>query len=457
MKIGAKFSLFTGSVVLVTTATMAALAFFLQKNLIEKSLADARLAQLNGFSAACRQGMTVNNELFLVNQARLIQEFPGIRYGYFADTNGKILVHTDKAFYYKTLKDWQRPDGTLEIAQPVAIENTPVGKAVLGFSREHQAMALRAALARTMRRVAGATLAVAAAGLAAAFLFGHWLTKPIRALAAGSEEIGKGRFATEVRVDAKDELGGLAERFNAMARRLGALDEMKDAFIASVSHQLRSPLAAIKMSADFMLKEDKDRDKLLEKQKTFLVTIIDNAVRLNVFVSNILDAAKIKAGRMDFIAKPVDVAKAADNIEALYGVVMADKNIRFKRDVPPGLPAALADPQHFDHILSNLLSNAIKFTDVGGEITLGARARNGAVEVWVADTGKGIAPEDLPKIFSGFYQADPEGQRAKGVKGTGLGLSIVKQTAERMGGRLDVTSTPGAGSRFAVTLPKAPA
>jgi len=457
MKIRTKFALFTALVMLVTTFALAALAYRLQKRLIEDGLASERLAHVSGFAAVCRQALTGSNDLFMVNYVRLLQDLPGVQYAYFAEPAGRIVVHSDRAFLFRHTDDWlsAKPTDAIEMSMAVKLGGVDAGRAVLGFSRKYQEDALRSALRKTLLQGTIAAGGVAAVGLLAALLLAYRLTRPIRALADAAEAVGAGQFQTEVPVLTRDELGGLARRFNDMAQRLAILDEMKDDFIASVSHDLRSPLTAIRMYVEYMLNEDDNRDKILPEHKGYLMTVVDNALRLDVFITNILDAAKIKAGRMEYHPRPVPVQAAAENLLKLYGAVAQKRNVSLSADIPGDLPPVKADPERMDQVLSNLISNAFKFTEPGGAVTLRGRSVLDNIEITVQDTGKGIAAEDLPLLFARFGQAKVEEQRAKKIKGTGLGLSIVKRTVEDMGGQVRVESEVGRGTRFIVALPRA--
>jgi signal transduction histidine kinase len=152
----------------------------------------------------------------------------------------------------------------------------------------------------------------------------------------------------------------------------------------------------------------------------------------------------------------MDAGASVKNVRGLFGILAEKKSVTLTEEVPPDLPKAMADPERLDHVVANLVSNSLKFTPAGGQIVVGARAENGKIVLWVGDTGKGISPENLGKLFRRFGQVDVADQRAKRVTGTGLGLYIVKQTVEGMGGRIDVTSELGKGSCFAVTLAAAP-
>lgn len=442
-------------VVLAVIAMMTGISYRLQKRLIERHMSSSQNTVVSGFAAVCRQALTVDNELLMINYVKLLSEYPGVSYAYFSDAQDRILIHTDRRFFYKPLGDWssQRPAGVLESTLPVSVGTLPVGKAVVGFEEDFRVRSLKSSLNETMRQVFAAAAGAGAAGVAASLLFAFALTRPILALSLGSKEIGEGNFKTEIKVTSRDELGDLAERFNQMSRSLAVLDEIKDEFISNVSHDLRSPMGAIKMYAEYLLKEDPNSDKLLPKHRDILTTIMDNAMRLNVFVTNILDAAKIKAGRMEYHLRPVDLDAVARGVQTLFSIVAKKRRILLVADIPAALPKPLADPERLDQVIANLVSNALKFTPEGGRITLGARAAGDSVEIFVEDTGSGISPENLAGLFQRFRQVDTAGQRARSIQGTGLGLVIVKQTVEGMGGRIEAASEVGKGSRFAVILP----
>ncbi len=458
MRIRTKFSLFTSLVVLITTMAIALVAYFLQKNLIEKNLEAARGTQANGFAAVCRQSVIVNNELFMINYIRLLQESDGIVYAYFTDSTGNIKVHTDKKFYYQPLSKWlaQKPPGAEEVSAPVRMTSSAEGgRVVLGFSRGSREKALDSALYQTLVRVALAAAAVAILGFLAAFFFAYILTRPLQILSSGSEEIAKGNFKTQVRIESGDELAELAQRFNLMAQSLALLDELKDELISDVSHDIRSPMSAIQMYLDLMLNTDKDKDVLLPKHRAWLNIIKDHALRQQIFVNNVLDAATMKAGRMKYHLEPVAVDAILKNVQSLYQIMAENDGIALNMQVSPSLPKIKVDPVHFERMIINLVSNALKFTKPGGKVTVGAKHSGNTLNIFVADTGKGIPKEELLLLFQRFRMIDGPENSSQTVKGTGLGLYITKEIARGMGGNISVESEPGKGSRFIIQMPLA--
>jgi signal transduction histidine kinase len=218
-------------------------------------------------------------------------------------------------------------------------------------------------------------------------------------------------------------------------------------FFANMSHELRTPLVAIRGFASMISIEPlagaaaQEHAEQIEAQAQELLGIINN----------ILDSAKLEAGRVELEIEDVDVAEVVDRcVQRCLGLV-GDKALELTGDVPVGLRAR-ADFVKLQQVLTNLIGNAVKFT-AQGSVRVRARAGEGAVEIEVVDSGIGIEPAVLEQIWEPFHQGSGSVNRQFG--GTGLGLSIVRGLVERMGGQVRVRSTPGQGSTFTVSLPEA--
>jgi signal transduction histidine kinase len=300
--------------------------------------------------------------------------------------------------------------------------------------------------------IAGLMIAV---GLLASVALGASLARPIQALGRAAAELGGGNLKTRISVDRQDELGLLAREFNEAARKLQELDTMKKDFVSSVTHELKSPLAAIESYLSLMLYESKD-PRSVERWVRDIGTIRTHAARLSRFVTDLLDVAKIERGQFTVSRRPVAVEDLARDVVQFYGPLAKEAGVEVRLDLPsPPCPAAHADPERLRQVLVNLLSNALKFTPAGGRVTLGLRAEEGGLVGWVDDTGPGIPREALERIFEKFEQVRESRALARGPKGTGLGLAICRAIVEAHGGRIRAESEPGRGSRFVFTLPKA--
>jgi len=243
-------------------------------------------------------------------------------------------------------------------------------------------------------------------------------------------------------------------RSEAERRRLLLLDEVKDEFVAMVSHDLRGPVGTMIMTTDLMLRGV--QGPLSDKQKHSLQLILESGKKLVAFVTNVLDTAKIKAGKLELVKKELRSQEVLAGLLELYALNAAAKGISIAADAPSDLPPVHADREKFEQVVNNLVGNALKFTPEGGRITLEARPDDGCVRFSVRDTGAGITSEDLPKLFARFSQVDLERSRELKAVGTGLGLNICKTVVEAHGGRIWVESTPGQGTVFHFTIPRYP-
>jgi two-component system phosphate regulon sensor histidine kinase PhoR len=231
---------------------------------------------------------------------------------------------------------------------------------------------------------------------------------------------------------------------------LKRLEQARREFVANVSHELRTPLTAIKGYAETLLHGGlADPDSAAE-----FVRVIDrHAERLRLLIEDLLDLAAVEQGRARLDLLPTSAAEAAAQAVAVVRPAAEAKRQTLRIDVPESLPDCLADRDRLAQVLINLLDNAIKFTPAGGDIGIEAHANGDRLEIAVRDTGPGIPPEDLGRIFERFYRVERSRDRREG--GTGLGLAIAKHLVQAMDGSLEASSAPGAGSTFRVTLPLA--
>ena len=222
---------------------------------------------------------------------------------------------------------------------------------------------------------------------------------------------------------------------------------MKSDFVATASHELRSPLTSIKGFVELL-----GRSKALgDREREFVGVILQSTDRLVELVNDLLDVARLEAGRMEVHPRLFDLAELVREAAGLMGPRISGKDQRLDLDLPPGMRRALADPVRVRQILTNLVSNAHQYTGEGGRITVTADQAGDRLELSVADNGRGMTPDDLDRVFDRFVRRDDGGP------GTGLGLSIVKSLVDLQGGSIDVKSTVGEGTTFTVALPAEPA
>jgi len=265
------------------------------------------------------------------------------------------------------------------------------------------------------------------------------------ALAAAAE----GDFQQRAEMAGRDEFQELAEGFNAMCRRLGELDELKADFVSNVSHELRTPIASLKQAS--MLLAEGIPGPLNDEQREILGIVESNTGRLAALINDLLDAAKIEAGRLQIDPEPVDLPELIRRAVRSLAPLATEKHLRVTMRQEGTLPRALADPLRMEQVLTNLLGNAVKFTPEGGEISFLCERDGAMVRCSVRDTGVGIPAAELPRIFDKFHQV--RATRTNRTKGTGLGLTIVKYLVELHGGTISVESAEGRGTTFTFTIP----
>ncbi len=229
---------------------------------------------------------------------------------------------------------------------------------------------------------------------------------------------------------------------------LARLSQLRADFVSLVSHELRSPMAAVIGAARTL--QDRWRMLTAAQRESFLALIGDETSRLADLVGDVLDTSRIEAGTFSYRFEEVDLGRVVD--EAVETAALAQQEVPVLASVRGALPAIRGDRARLRQVLGNLIENAVKYSPEGGEVRVSAAAANGAVQIAVRDAGPGIPSEQQERIFEKFGRADVEG----GSKpGTGLGLFIARSIAEAHGGSLDVTSGADAGSTFTLTLPVA--
>jgi PAS domain S-box-containing protein len=248
----------------------------------------------------------------------------------------------------------------------------------------------------------------------------------------------------------KDEFLGMVSVFRDITREV-AVNRMKSELISTVSHQLRTPMTSIKGYTDLLYLETVG--EINEAQRRFLGIIKSNADRLALLAKDLLDISRIETGRIRLNLEFIHISTIGEEIAASLQGQIEEKSLSLKLDIPESLPPIYGDRDRVTQILTNLIDNARHYTPAGGQITVSAQVRGNFLQLSVADTGIGIAPEDQEKIFDRFYRADHP--LVQETAGTGLGLAIVKSFVEMHGGEIWVESESGQGSTFTFTLPLA--
>jgi signal transduction histidine kinase len=307
----------------------------------------------------------------------------------------------------------------------------------------------------TLEALASRTRTLALTALSAACLIGLGLgafavfrvARPLHQLRTATQAIAAREFSEPLEAAGPSEIRDLTGAFNTMALKLGEIDRLKDEFFTGVSHDLRTPLAAIRWSADLL--HSGALGPLTPKQRRLTETIQTSSRRLLALVGQIVELGRLRAGRLQLDVRPTNlrdsIAQALDEVRPLAERGGLRLDVRFSDD----LPLVAADTERVQQIVVNLLANAVRFTPPGGKVEVIVSLEDSEVWVCVADTGVGIPADLVGKIF------DPYEQAHRGRGGSGVGLTVVRSLVEAHGGRVWVESEEGRGSRFTFTLPVA--
>jgi signal transduction histidine kinase len=311
-------------------------------------------------------------------------------------------------------------------------------------------------------------------------LLARRMVRPIASLRAGAARLGAGQLEEPIVVHTGDELEELAQEFNGMAdelrrshamleqrveertrdlsealahnagllRELELASENKSAFLAGMSHELRTPLNAV-IGFSQVLKR-RMAGELNARQAAYVEDIVESGEHLLALINDVLDLARVEAGRMELALEPVSIVDAIDLALTMVRERAEQHSISLSSRIEPDLPKVEADRVRLRQVVLNLVTNAVKFTPDGGRVEVRARRASGnEVEVAVSDTGIGIPREERERIFEEFHRVTEAGA----AEGAGLGLPLTRRLIELHGGRISVESAVGAGSTFTVRLP----
>jgi signal transduction histidine kinase len=322
-------------------------------------------------------------------------------------------------------------------------------------ARTHQVVAeSRSSFASSRSLVIGVAAGSIALALALALLISSSLLVPLRKTGARMAEIAAGDFAGHLEVPNRDEIGTLAANVNQMSDELGRLyqeletaSRHKSDFLATMSHELRTPLNAIIGFSEVL--QEQMFGELNERQLAYIDDVLEAGRHLLSLINDVLDLAKIEAGKMELDVSQVALPALLRSAVSMHAERAARAGIELSLSTEPDEITIGADERRVRQIVVNLLSNAVKFTPPDGRVDVSARLDDGEVEIAVADTGSGIATEDLETIFEEFEQTSG----GKKAEGAGLGLPLSRKLVELHGGLIWAESAMGRGSTFRFTLP----
>ncbi len=359
------------------------------------------------------------------------------------NTQGRVVVPAGK-YHLGDFVPTEDIDGTI-----IEIEGETIGIVIPTGDIPSMAQREELFLARTNQSLLYATLGAMAIALVISLVLTRGLTRPLRELTSAIRHTAKGEFGRQVKVHSKDEIGQLARDFNQMSADLAHLSEQRRQMTADIAHDLRTPLTVIAGYIESM------RDGVLKPTPERLETMHKEVHHLQRLVDDLRTLSLAEAGELSLNRAPIAPLGLLEQVKAAYQHAAGKKGIELTIQADPDLPRINADPDRMMQVLGNLVSNALRYTPEGGVISVSGQqsvvSGQPSVKFCVADTGSGINPADISRIFDRFYRVD-DARNGEGGE-TGLGLAIAKSIVEMHGGLIGVESEWGRGTRFTIELP----
>jgi two-component system, OmpR family, sensor kinase len=293
-----------------------------------------------------------------------------------------------------------------------------------------------------------AALAAGALGILLGLVISRTIAAPLSNVAQAARAFAAHDWNRRARVSGADEIGAVAREFNAMADELQRAESVRRNLIADIAHELRTPLTVLQGNLGAML------DEVYPLERSEIATLYDETRLLSRLVDDLRELTLAESRQLPLHIHDVDIAESLRIAAANFAIAADAQQVQLSVQVGDKL-LARADPDRLAQILRNLLANALRHTPSGGTISIACTANNSTsqlVTLSVTDTGEGISPEDLPRVFDRLYRGDKSRARSSG--GSGLGLAIAKTWVEAMGGEIHVESELGQGSCFSFTLPR---
>ena len=314
-----------------------------------------------------------------------------------------------------------------------------------------QILLQQAALDRVNQAVLIGGLIALLAALAIGFFLFRAITRPIDQLTHAAHQLAQGDLSTRVAVDdhasrlGSDEISELGTAFNTMASNLQQSEQVRRDMTADIAHELRTPLAVMRGNLEAML------DGVYPFDAEHLNPVLNQVNLLTRLVEDLRTLALAEAGQLPLTKRPIDLGALLQSILTSFEAQATTQQVALQAELAANSPPVDLDPDRIQQTVGILISNALRYTPPQGSISVATKTDRASVTIEVADTGGGIAPEDLPHVFDRFYRADKSRARESG--GSGLGLAIAKSLVEAHGGSITVHSEAGRGTQFDVRLP----
>ncbi|MBO7610975.1 MAG: HAMP domain-containing histidine kinase [Elusimicrobia bacterium] len=474
MNLRTKLTLYVSFLLIIVIVAVSYNIFVTQKRILTQQISENRTKAFQSFVSMCNEAIKVKDDIQVNNAVKLLVSTynPSVVYAGYINSNGVVMFSSRdedrnmdsvlKARIKRASKEHIETYSSLtgeqicEFATPFFFNGSNVGTFVVGFSQDIMKEQIDIGISLTLSKIKIVVFVTMFFGILLSYLLGYSFGRPIKMLTNAAEQIAKGNLDVEIKVNRKDEIGKLSTTFNDMAKQIKELDSMKDSFVSSVSHELRSPLSAIDGYCDLLI-ECVDKNYSKEQELKGLKIIKQATVRLTNFINNILDLAKMKANKLEVKKTESDIGPLIEEIVALYQPLAEQQKKKIYSEINGEIPKISMDAERIKQVITNLVSNAMKFTKEEGSVGVKAFPNsagygNEYIEVWVQDDGVGIPKQQVDLVFQKFYQVK-DGEFKK-PKGTGLGLTIVYEMIKLHDGYVWAESDLGKGTTFKFVLPK---
>lgn len=343
----------------------------------------------------------------------------------------------------------QVPSDIVANSEPIKVNGTVVGYLINERGNPRLNPSGSTFLSRMNQTLWYSALGAGLVAVLVGIIMARSITKPIRELTVATRAVAAGDLEQKVKIRSNDEIGELGKAFNKMNAELARSLDLRRQMTADVAHELRTPISVILGYVDGI------HDGVLDPTAETIDIIREETNRLDHLVDDLRTLSKADAGELPLNIEPVDPRKLLQEAASIHSHRARQSKIAITIDLGVDIPIVQVDYSRMMQVINNLVDNALRYTPENGEIHLSIKHLDGKVEIRVKDTGSGIDPADLDKVFERFYRSDPSRQR-KDDGGSGLGLAIAKSLVERHGGDISVQSTKGEGTVFIIHLPVLP-
>lgn len=356
------------------------------------------------------------------------------------DTSGTVVVPGPTLHLGQ-----QAPAATYSHGVPVSVNGKQVGWVIQDGGPPPLGHIDTLFLASTEQALIFGALASVAIALALGMVLARSLTRPVRELTSAIHAVAGGELQQTVPVRSRDELGELSETFNKMSADLTAANQQRRQMTADIAHDLRTPVTVLSGYLEAL------RDGVLQPTPERFAILYEEAQHLQGLIEDLRTLSLADAGELALHPEPVDARALLERIAASHGRQAEQQGVALVVRVSDATPPLNVDINRMVQVLNNLVSNALRYTPAGGTITLAAEPSPAGATLQVSDTGAGIPPESLSRIFDRFYRTDAARQQSQGE--SGLGLAIARAIVEAHGGTISVASELGSGATFIITAP----